>query len=164
MDSGKEVAHRARRRRDGSATSALHVQRSAHTMVLAVILPGFHEGILKTIFIDTWVALSLFGQPAGGFTLTLLDLLIVGVLAFAVTAITEWLTGRKIGNLFAGMVVTIIGALLVLMFVRLPAPLDFAIEDIAVIAALIGATIVGGFYTLVRTRTSRSGSGAPAHA
>jgi hypothetical protein len=89
-------------------------------MVLAVILPGFHEGILKTIFIDTWVAFSLFGQPAGGFTLTLIDLVIVGVLAFAVTAITEWLTGRKIGNLFAGMVVTILGALLVLMFVRPP--------------------------------------------
>jgi hypothetical protein len=44
-------------------------------MVLAVILPGFHEGILKTIFIDTWVSLSLFGQPAGGFRLTLIDLL-----------------------------------------------------------------------------------------
>ena len=27
-------------------------------MVLAVILPGFHEGILKTIFVDTWVSLQ----------------------------------------------------------------------------------------------------------
>jgi hypothetical protein len=27
-------------------------------MVVAVILPGFHEGILKTIFIDTWISLS----------------------------------------------------------------------------------------------------------
>jgi uncharacterized membrane-anchored protein YitT (DUF2179 family) len=133
-------------------------------MVLAVILPGFHEGILKTIFIDTWISLSLFGQPAGGFTLTLIDLIIIGLLAFAVTAITEWLTGRKIGNLFAGMLVTIIGALLVLMFVRLPAPLDFAIEDVAVIAALIGAIIVGVFYALIRARTSSSGRGAPARA
>src|SRR5215467_11186818 len=130
-------------------------------MVLAVILPGFHEGILKTIFIDTWISLSLFGQPAGGFKLTLLDLVIVGVLAFAVTAITEWLTGRKIGNLFAGMLVTILGALLVLMFVHLPAPLDFAIEDIA---ALIGAVIVGVFYALIRARTSRSGRAAAARA
>jgi uncharacterized membrane-anchored protein YitT (DUF2179 family) len=134
------------------------------TMVLAVILPGFHEGILKTIFIDTGITFTILGQPAGGFHLTLLDLVIVGVLAFAVTAITEWLTGRKLGNLFAGMLVTILGALLVLMFVRLPAPLDFAIEDIAVVAALIGATIVGVFYSLVRARTSSRGSPAPAHA
>jgi hypothetical protein len=123
-------------------------------MVLAVILPGFHEGILKTIFVDTWISLSLFGQPAGGFKLTLIDLVIVALLAFAVTALTEWLTGQKLGNLFAGMVVTIIGALLVLMFVRLPAPLDFAIEDIAIVAALIGAIIVGVFYVLLRARTS----------
>jgi uncharacterized membrane-anchored protein YitT (DUF2179 family) len=136
----------------------------SQTMVLAVILPGFHEGILKTIFIDTGITFTVLGQPAGGFHLTLLDLIIVGLLAFAVTAITEWLTGRKIGNLFAGMVVTIIGALLVLMFVHLPAPLDFAIEDIAVVAALIGATVVGVFYALIRARTSSSGKAAPAHA
>jgi hypothetical protein len=79
--------------------------------------------------------------------------------AFAVTAITEWLTGRKIGNLFAGMLVTIIGAVLVLMFVRLPAPLDFVIENVAVVAALIGAIIVGVFYALIRARTSSSGRG-----
>jgi uncharacterized membrane-anchored protein YitT (DUF2179 family) len=133
-------------------------------MVLAVILPGFHEGILKTIFIDTWVSLSLLGQPAGGFKLTLIDLIIVALLAFAVTALTEWLTGQKLGKLFTGMVVTIVGALLVIMFVRLPAPLDFAIEDVPIVAALIGAIIVGVFYVLLRARTSSGGKGAPAHA
>jgi uncharacterized membrane-anchored protein YitT (DUF2179 family) len=133
-------------------------------MVLAVILPGFHEGILKTIFIDTWISLSILGQPAGGFHLTLIDLIIVALLAFAVTAMTEWLTGQKLGNLFAGMVVTIIGAILVVMFVRLPAPLDFAIEDIPVVAALIGALIVGVFYALVRARTASGGKAARARA
>jgi uncharacterized membrane-anchored protein YitT (DUF2179 family) len=133
-------------------------------MVVAVVLPGFHEGILKTIFIDTWISLSLFGQPAGGFKLTLIDLIIVALLAFAVTALTEWLTGQKLGKLFTGMVVTIIGALLVVMFVRLPAPLDFAIEDVPIVAALIGAIIVGVFYVLLRARTSRGGKAAPAHA
>src|SRR5262252_7736326 len=133
-------------------------------MVLAVILPGFHEGILKTIFIDTWVSLSLLGQPAGGFKLTLIDLIIVALLAFAVTALTEWLTSQKLGNLFVGMVVTIIGALLVVMFVRLPAPLDFAIEDVPIVAALIGAIVVGVFYVLLRARTSSRGKAAPAHA
>jgi hypothetical protein len=148
-----------------SAMSALPLCKGvSQTMVLAVILPGFHEGILKTIFIDTGITFTILGQPAGGFHLTLLDLLIVALLAFAVTAITEWLTGRKIGNLFAGMLVTIIGALLVLMFVHLPAPLDFTIENIAVVAALIGATIVGVFYSLARARTSSRGGAAPAHA
>jgi len=133
-------------------------------MVLAVILPGFHEGILKTIFIDTWVSLSLLGQPAGGFKLTLIDLIIVALLAFAVTALTEWLTGQKLGKLFTGMVVTIIGALLVVMFVRLPAPLDFAIEDVPIVAALLGAIIVGVFYVLLRARTSKGGKASAAHA
>jgi hypothetical protein len=145
-------------------TSAPPLCEGVHAMVLAVILPGFHEGILKTIFIDTGITFTVLGQPAGGFHLTLLDLIIVGLLAFAVTAITEWLTGQKLGKLFTGMVVTILGALLVLMFVHLPAPLDFAIEDIAVVAALIGATIVGVFYSLIRARTSSKGKAAPAHA
>jgi hypothetical protein len=163
-----EAARKSRIERDVAAsgvTSASPLRKGvSQTMVLAVILPGFHEGILKTIFIDTGITFTVLGQPANGFHLTLLDLIIVGLLAFAVTAITEWLTGRKIGNLFAGMVVTIIGALLVLMFVHLPAPLDFAIEDIAVVAALIGATVVGVFYALIRARTSSSGKAAPAHA
>ena len=133
-------------------------------MVLAVILPGFHEGILKTIFIDTWISISLLGQPAGGFKLTLIDLIIVALLAFAVTALTEWLTGQKLGRLFTGMVVTIIGALLVIMFVRLPAPMDFAIEDVPIVAALIGAIIVGVFYVLLRARTSKGGKASAAHA
>ncbi|HEX3272784.1 MAG TPA: hypothetical protein VHR15_19220 [Ktedonobacterales bacterium] len=133
-------------------------------MVLAVALPGFHEGILKTIFIDTAITFTILGQPAGGFHLTLLDLVIIGLLAFAVTAITEWLTGQKLGKLFTGMVVTIIGSILVLMFVHLPAPLDFAIEDVAVVAALLGAIIVGVFYVLLRARTSKGGKAAPAHA
>jgi hypothetical protein len=132
-------------------------------MVLAVILPGFHEGILKTIFIDTWISISLLGQPAGGFKLTLIDLIIVALLAFAVTALTEWLTGQKLGKLFTGMVVTIIGALLVVMFVRMPAPLDFAIEDVPIVAALLGAIIVGVFYVLLRAR-SKGGKAAAAHA
>jgi predicted secreted protein len=162
------AARKSRIERDVAAsgvTSAPPLRKGvSQTMVLAVILPGFHEGILKTIFIDTGITFTILGQPAGGFHLTLLDLIIVGLLAFAVTAITEWLTGQKLGKLFTGMLVTIVGALLVLMFVHLPAPLDFAIEDIAVVAALIGATIVGVFYSLIRARTSSKSKAAPAHA
>jgi uncharacterized membrane-anchored protein YitT (DUF2179 family) len=121
----------------------------------SMLIPFIHEGILKTIFIDTWLRISLLGQPAGGFLLTLIDLIILAILAFAVNAITEWLTTKKIGNLFAGVVVTIIGALLMVAFVRLPAPLDFTLEDIPLIAALIGSIIVGVFYTLIRARMSK---------
>jgi uncharacterized protein YqgC (DUF456 family) len=122
-----------------------------------VLIPGIHDGILKTIFIDTWLRISLFGQPAGGFLLTLIDLIILAILAFAVNAITEWLTTKKVGNLFAGVVVTIIGTLLIVAFVNLPAPLNFKIEDIPLVAALIGSIIVGVFYTLIRARMSKKG-------
>src|SRR4029077_7476334 len=122
-----------------------------------MLIPGIHDGILKTIFIDTWLRISLFGQPAGGFLLTLIDLIILAILAFAVNAITEWLTTKKLGNLVAGIVVTIIRALLRVAFVKLPAPLDFKIEDIPLAAALIGSIIVGVFYTLIRARMSKRG-------
>jgi uncharacterized MnhB-related membrane protein len=127
-------------------------------MVLAVAIPGLHDGILKTIFVDTWISLSLFGQPAGGFKLTLIDLIILALIALAVNAIAQWLTKQKIGNLWAGMVVTILGTFIMLAFVRLPAPLDFAIEDVAIIAALIGSIIIGVFYVLIRARTSKQKS------
>jgi uncharacterized MnhB-related membrane protein len=127
-------------------------------MVLAVLIPGLHDGILKTIFVDTWISLSLFGQPPDGFKLTLIDLIILALIALAVNAIAQWLTKQKIGNLWAGMVVTILGAFVILTFVRLPAPLDFAIEDVAIIAALIGSIIIGVFYVLIRARASKQKS------
>jgi hypothetical protein len=102
--------------------------------------------------------LSLFGQPAGGFKLTLIDLIILALIALAVNAIAQWLTKQKIGALWAGMVVTILGTLGILTLVRLPAPLDFAIEDVAIIAALIGSIIIGVFYVLIRARTSKQKS------
>jgi len=135
-----------------------HNAKERTVMVLAVAIPGLHTGILKTIFIDTWVSLSLFGQPPGGFKLTLIDLIILALIALAVNAIAQWLTKQKIGNLWAGMVVTTLGTFVILTFVSLPAPLDFAIEDVAIIAALIGSIIIGVFYVLIRARTSKQKS------
>ncbi len=44
-------------------TSASSLRKGVmQTMVLAVILPGFHEGILKPIFIDTGITLAI--RPA----------------------------------------------------------------------------------------------------
>jgi hypothetical protein len=125
-------------------------------MVLAVAIPGLHSGILKTIFIDTWVSLSLFGQPPSGFKLTLIDLIILALIALALNAIAQWLTKQKIGNLWVGMIITILGTFGVLAFVRLQAPLDFAIEGVTIIAALIGSIIIGVFYVLIRARTSKN--------
>jgi uncharacterized MnhB-related membrane protein len=141
-----------------SAIVACVTQRSGQVMVLAVAIPGLHEGILKTIFVDTWISLSLFGLPAGGFKLTLIDLIILALIALAVNAIAQWLTKQKIGNLWAGMAVTILGTFVILTFVRLSAPLDFQIEDVAIIAALIGSIIIGVFYVLIRERTSKQKS------
>jgi len=127
-------------------------------MVLAVEIPGLHNGILKAIFIDTWVSLSLFGQPSNGFKLTLIDLIILALIALAVNAIAQWLTQQKIGNLWAGMTITILGTFVVLTFVHLPVPLDFAIEGVTILAALIGSIIIGVFYVLIRARTSKKWS------
>ena len=49
-----------------------------------MLIPFIHEGILKTIFIDTWLRISLFGQPAGGFLLTLIDLIILAAVFLAI--------------------------------------------------------------------------------
>jgi uncharacterized MnhB-related membrane protein len=56
------------------------------------------------------------------------------------------------------MVVTILRTFVVLTFVCLPAPLDCAIEDVAIIAALIGSIIIGVFYVRIRARTSKQKS------
>src|SRR5262249_49774698 len=98
------------------------------------------------------LAFSLFGQPPGGFVLTFGDLAILMVIAIAVNATTVWLTSRKIGSLSRGIIVTIIGALLTVAFIRLP--FDFRLQDIPVFTALIGSIIVGVFYTLIRARLS----------
>jgi len=120
-----------------------------------MLIPFIHEGVLKTIFIDTWLRISLLGQPAGGFLLTLIDLIILAIIALAVNGITEWLTSKKIGSLLGGVIITIIGALLMVAFVKLP--FDFRLEDIPLVAALIGSIIVGVFYTLIRARMSKKG-------
>jgi hypothetical protein len=50
------------------------------------------------------------------------------------------------------------------MFVRTPARLSVTIENVAVVAALVSAIIVGVFYALNSARASSSGKAAPAHA
>jgi drug/metabolite transporter (DMT)-like permease len=115
------------------------------------------NGFANTLFRSTWIQVSVLGFPSGGYRVTLIGLLILGVLAFAVNGIVERLTGRKFGSTFASLLLVILGALLVGAFVLLP--FDFAIEGIRIIASLLGAIVVAVFVVLIR-QPKGSGSGS----
>jgi len=110
------------------------------------------SGVFNTLFHQTSFTVKVFNVPANGYTLNLIQLIILLILAVAVNAITERLTTKKVGGLFAATIITIIGVYLINAFVTLP--FDFAIEGIRIIGALIGAIIIAVFYTLIRAQTS----------
>lgn len=112
------------------------------------------NSFFNTIFRQTSLTVKVFNIPAGGYTINLIQLIILLILAIAVNAITERLTSRKVGGLFFATVITIIGVYLINAFVTLP--FDFEIEGIRIIGALIGAIIIAVFYTLIRAQTSSS--------
>ncbi len=122
-------------------------------MVLGFQIAFLHQGILNTIFIDSWLDIKIFGQPEGnGLRLTLIDIIILVLIAYLVSAISERLTGKKLGGTLQATIITLLGTFIILTFARLPAGLDFAIEDVPIISALLGATIVAVFYTLIRAQ------------
>jgi len=123
-------------------------------MVFAAIPDYFFpmNSFFNTVFRQTSMTVKVFDIPSGGYTINLIQLIILLILAIAVNAITERLTSRKVGGLFLATVITIIGVYLINAFVTLP--FDFAIEGIRIIGALIGAIIIAVFYTLLRARTS----------
>jgi drug/metabolite transporter (DMT)-like permease len=116
------------------------------TTIPNLVLPL--NGFADTLFRGTWIQVSVLGYPSGGYRVTLIGLLVLGVLAFAVNGIVERLTGRKFGNTFATLLLVILGALLVGVFVLLP--FDFAIEGMRIIASLLGALVVAVLVVLVR--------------
>jgi uncharacterized membrane protein YeaQ/YmgE (transglycosylase-associated protein family) len=119
-------------------------------MVLAIQNVNFipNTGILDQIFHQTWLAVSVLGVPKGGYRISLIGLLIVLVIAVAANAICERLTSRKVGGLFAAILVTLIGSWLFSVYVLLP--FDFALEGVRVVAALLGAIVLAVFFTLIR--------------
>ena len=124
-------------------------------MVLGFTIDFLHQGILKTIFIDTWLDIKIFGyptDPAYGLRLTLIDIIILVAIAYLVSAISERLTGKKLGGTMQATIITLLGIFVILTFVRMPAGLDFAIEDVPIISALLGAIIIAVFYTLIRAQ------------
>jgi hypothetical protein len=126
------------------------------TTISNVVLPL--NGFANTLFRETWIQVSVLGHPAGGYRVTLIGLLVLGVLAFAVNGIVERMTGHKFGSTFASLVLVILGALLVGAFVLLP--FDFAIEGVRIIASLLGALVVAVFVVLVR---HPKGGGSSSH-
>jgi uncharacterized membrane protein YeaQ/YmgE (transglycosylase-associated protein family) len=112
-------------------------------------------GILQNTFLNTSITLKLFGLPAGGFTLTLIDIIILVLIAYLVSYISEKLTGKKLGGTFKATIITLIGTFIILTFARLPGALGFAIEDIQIIPALLGAIIIAVFYTLIRAQLQK---------
>ncbi len=129
-------------------------------MVLGFQIGFLHQGILNTIFIQTWLDVKIFGYPTSpdyGMRLTLIDIIILVAIAYLVSFVTEKLTGKKLGGTFKATIITLLGTFVVLTFVRLPG--DIVIEDVPIIAALLGAIIVGVFYTLIRAQLQKSGGG-----
>ena len=105
-------------------------------------------GFLDTLFHQTWIAISVLGNPKPAYVITLIGLIITAILALTANFVTEFLTSRKVGSLFAATIITILGSILFQTFVLLP--FDFALEGVRIIAALLGAIVVAVFYVLIR--------------
>lgn len=115
-----------------------------------------NSGILDTIFHKTWLDFKVFGNPtdpAYGYRLTLIGLIITAVIALAANYVTEFLTSKKVGSLFAATVITILGSILFQTFVLLP--FDFGLEGVRVVAALLGAIVIAVFYVLIRGKVQK---------
>lgn len=114
------------------------------------IAPG---SIFDLIFHQTTLTIKVLGFPPEGYSINLIGLLILIILAIAVNAIAERLTSKKVGGLFAAVLITIIGSYLCSAYVKLP--FDFAVENVRIIAAFIGATIIAVFYVLIKGQVSK---------
>jgi spore maturation protein SpmB len=128
-------------------------------MVLAnVVTVNFlpTSGILDTIFHQTWLAINILGWPGGnGYKLTLIGLILVLIIASAATAVAERLAGAKPGGMLIAVLITLFGAWLFQAYVLLP--FDVLMEDVHLVAALLGAIVVSVFYVLIRKQFSGGG-------
>lgn len=111
-----------------------------------------HSGILNTIFYQTDLRIQVLGWPANGYSINLIQFIILLVLAVVVNFVTERLTSKKPGGLVTGVILTVIGAYIIQAYANIP--FDFAFEGVRIVASLIGAIIVGVFYTLIRAQFS----------
>lgn len=110
-----------------------------------------NSGPLDLIFHQTWIAISVLGEPSSGYELSLGGLLIVAFLAFAVNVFIERLTNRNTGGLARAVAFTLVGAFLVSAYVALP--FEVEVEGVRIFTTLVGALIVGVFYNLLKGRS-----------
>jgi hypothetical protein len=103
-------------------------------------------GFFDLLFHQTRLTLQVFGWPKPPFSINLIQFIIVLFLAFSINGATERLTGRKVG-MWTAVILTLIGSYLFATYVNLP--IDFAIEGVRIIAAILGALIIAVFYTLI---------------
>ena len=113
------------------------------------IQPG---SLFDLIFHQTRLTVEVLGQPPNGYSITLIGLLILLIIAIAANGVTERLTSKKVGGLFTGVLLTIIGSYIFSAYVLLP--FDFILEGVRIIAALLGAIVIAVFYTLIRAQFS----------
>ncbi len=127
-------------------------------MVLAFTNLNFipNSGFLDLLFHQTWLSFQILGLFHPPFSINLIQLIIILIIAIAVSAIAERLTSKKMGGLGVAVLITLIGAYVATQFVHLP--FDFGLEGVPIVAALIGAVVIGVFYTLIRAQFS-SGKG-----
>lgn len=109
------------------------------------IQPG---SFLDLLFHQTSLQIQVLGMPKPPYSVNLIGLLILLVIAFAANAITERLTSKKAGGLFTATLITILGSYLFTAYVLLP--FDFRLETVRILSALLGAIVIAVFYTLLR--------------
>lgn len=128
-------------------------------MVLALTNLNFipNSGFLDLLFHQTNLTLQVLGLLHPPFYINLIQLIIILIIAVAVNAIAERLTSKKMGGLGVAVFITLIGSYVATQFILLP--FDFALEGVRIIAALIGAIVIGVFYTLIRAQFSSGGKG-----
>lgn len=122
-------------------------------------MPSFdpipHTGIFNQIFYLTNAHLVIMDWPQGGYTINLIQFIVLLVLAMVVVYVTELLTKNKVGGLAVGVIVTLLGAFVMQSLTRsIP---DFMFEGVRVMSSLLGALIVGVFYVLIRGQFAKSG-------
>jgi uncharacterized membrane protein YeaQ/YmgE (transglycosylase-associated protein family) len=116
-----------------------------------------NSGFLDQLFHQTSITIQVLGLLHPPFYINLIQLIIILIIAIAVNAIAERLTSKKIGGLGAAVIVTLIGSYVATQYIKLP--FDFGLEGVRIVAALIGAIIIGVFYTLIRAQFSSGKSG-----
>ena len=113
-------------------------------IALAAAIPSYNFPIPKGSFFDllfhqTSLSLQVLGLLHPPFSINLIGLIIIVLIAFAANAVTERLTSSKAGGLFTAVLITLIG---------------FILEGVPIIAALLGAIIIAVFYSLIRKQSS----------